>query len=559
MPTILLSMPHPWNFGAYAMQSYYLLKMFHELKYEVIYVNNDKKYNYNKIYKFSDLDMKQDCEIQDVNSCNLNKKLYKYPKYVFLPHYDNDAKVISDFNEIIKINKVDYVLFLGDILNLITNENFICKSLIWYPNHFEPLDRNNKINLEYFDTIICLAPSAIDVIKEHVTSRLVYVPHVIDYDTVVMKKDSIQKTRTELRKELKIPDDTIVISIIGGNYERSMRKGFDTSFQVFKNVLKIYNNVFLYVQAHRFAFKDGDNDLINIMESFDVPKDKYIINQTLVDSNRIEEIYKITDILLMGSKTEGFGVPLIEAQIRGIPVVTNKFAAMKDHTYYGITCESEQSQYDQIGAGLVALPNVKNLTDGLLKVVDMVKNNYGNKNEVINKIKNEMSFDVVKKSIHKVIEETKMRHDVDKLEYDFCVVLVGMCRNKCRMLKFDDNKFKLINVNDEKSVYESIKNISYKYLICLDDQCSIIHEFVNKISEIHNKKSIVCIMKTLYNDGMIYPMDNNFTRNRRVNIMVSNDIVQKAKFKSNFFDDLITFGLETGCATVTEHIIATES
>ena len=49
------------------------------------------------------------------------------------------------------------------------------------------------------------------------------------------------------------------------------------------------------------------------------------------------ELIEMADVLLQPSKAEGFGMPVLEAQLLGTPVVTTKFGAMADFTKYGVT------------------------------------------------------------------------------------------------------------------------------------------------------------------------------------------------------------------------------
>jgi glycosyltransferase involved in cell wall biosynthesis len=46
-------------------------------------------------------------------------------------------------------------------------------------------------------------------------------------------------------------------------------------------------------------------------------------------------LYNAVDVLLAASMTEGFGIPLIEAQACGTPVVTTDFASMTELVYFG--------------------------------------------------------------------------------------------------------------------------------------------------------------------------------------------------------------------------------
>ena len=48
------------------------------------------------------------------------------------------------------------------------------------------------------------------------------------------------------------------------------------------------------------------------------------------------ELYQLADVLLQPSKTEGFALPVLEAQLVGTPVVSTRFGALGDYTRYGI-------------------------------------------------------------------------------------------------------------------------------------------------------------------------------------------------------------------------------
>ena len=49
-----------------------------------------------------------------------------------------------------------------------------------------------------------------------------------------------------------------------------------------------------------------------------------------IDNSELREIYNRTDILFFASFSEGFGVPIIEGQSAGIPVITSNMSPMKE-------------------------------------------------------------------------------------------------------------------------------------------------------------------------------------------------------------------------------------
>jgi len=72
---------------------------------------------------------------------------------------------------------------------------------------------------------------------------------------------------------------------------------------------------------------------------------------------------KMADVLLQPSKTEGFGMPVLEAQLLGVPVITTAFAAMSDYTLYGTAVPSLQPHYYPMG--WTATPSLAGVADAL--------------------------------------------------------------------------------------------------------------------------------------------------------------------------------------------------
>ena len=55
---------------------------------------------------------------------------------------------------------------LRDLLNTLMDDKQInCRSIIWFPNHYEPLDYYSGKILSLFTHIITLAPGSVDIIN----------------------------------------------------------------------------------------------------------------------------------------------------------------------------------------------------------------------------------------------------------------------------------------------------------------------------------------------------------------------------------------------------------
>ena len=78
------------------------------------------------------------------------------------------------------------------------------------------------------------------------------------------------------------------------------------------------------------------------------------------------ELARMADVLLQPSKTEGFGMPVLEAQMLGVPAITTAFAAMADYTMYGYSVPSVQPAF--YSEGWVATPSLDGVADALKEV-----------------------------------------------------------------------------------------------------------------------------------------------------------------------------------------------
>lgn len=568
---ILITTPgYPWNNHPYSTQGYYLLKMFAELDYDITYISFGEKSLAQNLRTFSQVaNMENSDDINLINSY-INKdnlELFHKAKYSGIKYGDNKEGIyVSHYNQIIDENDINYIFVLGDLSNFIGDEYFRCKSVIWFPNSYEPLDKKNKSKLQLFDKILCLNPSSINIIRAYFNENIPisYAPHIIDYDHVSYLQSLITtQSRDDLKNKYKIPTGSQVISIIGGNYEKNIRKGFDTSFQIFGNIVQKYNNVFLYVQATTYQISNFDNDLEQIIDYLDIPKDKYLINTKPVSSVELEEIYKMTDVLLMGSKTEGFGLPLIEAQIRGIPIVSNKFTAMRDYTFYGISCDPAQLYYDGYGGGMMSMPSVQNMTNGVCYVLDnlITKKFQDKKVEVIERIKIQMSYETIKSQI-----EGELNSITDPGKYTYCFILDEDCEITRNNIKNIKKSCYVITSENWAEIY----SIRYQYLVLLHYQCQINPLFFNLLNNLQTG----VVLKTQYKNGVIYPnsIEDIIQKNRRNNIVAPKQDVNafvkcginksSSQYLDNdvlnftdFYYELVDKYIESKKLSTTEHIV----
>jgi glycosyltransferase involved in cell wall biosynthesis len=156
-----------------------------------------------------------------------------------------------------------------------------------------------------------------------------YAPHMID-----MASDfTIMPDRDVWRSELGLADN-FVVGICAANKD-TIRKAFPEQFYAFSLLRKKVPNAVLLV--HSTVRNVSGLDLGRLAESFDIAEhvrftDQYDQDAGLFSVEMMRRWYNALDVLMLCSYGEGFGVPAIEAQACGTPVVASNNSALSELT-----------------------------------------------------------------------------------------------------------------------------------------------------------------------------------------------------------------------------------
>jgi glycosyltransferase involved in cell wall biosynthesis len=162
-----------------------------------------------------------------------------------------------------------------------------------------------------------------------------YVPHSVD--TGVFKRQGM----VESRKHLNLPESAFVVGMVAANKGAPPRKAFFEQIAAFKALKTKHPDALLYLHTD-----DGTHggEVVNLPEYCGIMGlqpgrdvifcDQYV-NAIGFTDDYMRAAYNSMDVLMLASNGEGFGIPLIEAQACGTPVITGEWTAMGELCFSG--------------------------------------------------------------------------------------------------------------------------------------------------------------------------------------------------------------------------------
>lgn len=173
--------------------------------------------------------------------------------------------------------------------------------------------------------------------------------------------------RERCREHFNFRNDRFIIGVVAANNDPEPRKGWDKMFMGFKTFLenfpeekkKIY--LFAYTRPSR---RDGF-DLPGLAQSIGIDKHIFFPDRMThlvgLPEGEMAQLFNSFDLLMNCSRREGFGLPILEAQACGIPVIATKFSAMTELVKgHGWLVKSKDWQYTPLN-GKSAVPDQEDI------------------------------------------------------------------------------------------------------------------------------------------------------------------------------------------------------
>jgi glycosyltransferase involved in cell wall biosynthesis len=190
--------------------------------------------------------------------------------------------------------------------------------------------------------------------------RLTYIPHAID-------RTIWNPEVKPMRETLRVPEDAHLTIITAMN--KGKRKSFPEMLTAWTMFAHAYEDAYLYLHTDKWGHMDGIN-LIPLLKALNAPEARIRwVNSTQmragVPAETVARLMRSSDVLLLASRSEGFGLPVIEAQAVGTPVIVTDHTAQPELVrLYGQVVDG-QLHWEDFHEAFSKIPNVLSIFDAL--------------------------------------------------------------------------------------------------------------------------------------------------------------------------------------------------
>lgn len=221
-----------------------------------------------------------------------------------------------------------FVVTLMDVWVLHPNTTSQFRWVPWVPIDHDPVPPAVVRALDTAYRVIAMSQWGQRKLQEAGFNAL-YVPHGIE--TSVYKPAD----RKTARARFKVEDDRFIVGGVMANKGAPSRKAFDQQIRAFGKFHKRHPDSLLYLHTEMNG-QDGGENLWRILELAGVNSDSFLYPDPykyargLIAPDEMAEVYSAFDVCLNATRGEGFGIPIIEAQACGCPVIVTDFSAMPE-------------------------------------------------------------------------------------------------------------------------------------------------------------------------------------------------------------------------------------
>jgi glycosyltransferase involved in cell wall biosynthesis len=209
---------------------------------------------------------------------------------------------------------------------------------LWFPIDSPLLSTNMQGRLQAVSVPVAISRFGERVARDH-QLPIRYVPHGVD--TKIFQPID----RAGARSLLGWPADVFIAGMVAAN--AGTRKAFHQNIEGFANFHRKYPDSMLYLHTQEVAPGGLDLSSVCVKAGLKIGTDvifcdsyRYFVG---ISDGEMANLYSAMDVLLMVTKGEGFGIPIVEAQACGTPVIVGDWSAMPELCFAGWKVRKEES------------------------------------------------------------------------------------------------------------------------------------------------------------------------------------------------------------------------
>jgi FkbM family methyltransferase len=204
---------------------------------------------------------------------------------------------------------------------------------------------------------------------ERVGLKPLYVPHAIDTSVFCPGDKRAARAATGL------PDDVFVVAMVANNVGRDgNRKAFSEQIAAFAELHRKHRDTMLILHT------DVDQPQGMRLRPFlrqHLPEGSYTFTDIYtyrkgLSAAAVADVYRAADVLTNCSYGEGFGIPIVEAQACGTPVIVTDATAMSELCGSGWKVGYERMWHDSQGAW-AAIPRIGDIADAYFQAYEKAR------------------------------------------------------------------------------------------------------------------------------------------------------------------------------------------
>lgn len=242
--------------------------------------------------------------------------------------YGNDILLLH-----VKRMEPDVTVGLIDIWVIAPEVLETSEMISWCPVDHEPLPPKVLSALRHCKSIWAMSRFGERMMRQQGLTNITYVPHGVD--TEVFKPID----RTEARKALGLSPEQFIVCSVAANKGFPSRKNLHSMLKAWGAWIRAHPGIDAKFILHSNPLpvpELGGLDLNALCHFYGIPEqniqfpDVYGDLMGMYNGATMNAMYNAADVFLLPSAGEGFGIPVVEAQAAGCPVIVADFSAQTE-------------------------------------------------------------------------------------------------------------------------------------------------------------------------------------------------------------------------------------